>query len=433
MTDSIRKKDNNIIARQWRGQMSLIATFQFAGVFFIIFYYSELVISFHNAYFPDYALRRAVSKFLIWAYNNTNSIQLIIIDKYHYLIIISLFFICIIFLTIAVTALRRLDVGVFIRAAFFFGVGLLAMPAVLLIYVLRWVPVELFTVLVVIFSTVAGVFSYVAPYLGYLIVGGAGVSVSILLIFLLSRTNIGRFVFVFMMMSFLIIYSYPDMMEVIVSIMLTAWALAGRIVAYPIDGLGYIFGFVASAITLIFFLVFICVIALFVISQFGHMFIDSLFDARNVRRIARAAGRFLVGIGFLYSTVIICFPGNHLAQHGATEAYVAAYKFIGKNVNYTDASDFVDNIGSTYLLVIPDEVEPAIVKAFSYGYPPSLELILVSIACLIAFVLIGQQLFVEDRRERLGIAFLPTELVFLLIGAALVVIFALAAAGDAEG
>lgn len=433
MTSTNSNQDENVIARQWRGQFPLILTFQFAGIFFILLYYAELVFIIHNWLAPTHALHEVTDAFLIWAYNHANALQLMLSDKYHYLILAALSAISVIFAMITVTALRRSDFGVLLRAVFFLGIGLLAIPAVLFAYVLRWVPGTILSFFANIFSAIASVFYFIAPYVGYLIVGVLGLGITIAILIWLARSTLGRIALGLVVVLVVGLYFNPEILESLGSVALVAWTTAGDVVAYLIAGLGYVFGFIATALAFVFSALLIAIVSMFVFSQFGHIFIDSLFDARNVRRSARAAGRFLVGIGFLVSTVVICLPGNQLAQQGAAEAYVVAFGFFGESVNYTEAADFVTSIGSAYLLVIPNEIEPAIVRAFSYGYPPSLELILVSIACLIAFFLIAQQLVTNDRRERLGLAFLPTELVFLLIGAALVVLFALAAAGDAEG
>lgn len=169
---------------------------------------------------------------------------------------------------------------------------------------------------------------------------------------------------------------------------------------------------------------------MFITSQFGHIFLDSLFDARNVRRSARAAGRFLVGIGFLASTIVLCLPGNELAQRGLAEAVVSGSQMLGGYATYEDGIGIAAHIGTWYLMFIPNEVETSIVAAFSQGYPPSLELILITIASGIAFYLIAVQMFSAGREESIGIAFFPIELVFLLIGAVLIVLIALASAND---
>jgi hypothetical protein len=432
MTSITSTQGKEVIARQWRGQIPLIAMFQFAGIFFILFYYSELVLSVHDWLAPDYVLRQATNASLLWIYNQTNSLQLLLFDKHHYLILISLFAASVIFATISITAIRRSDFGVLLRAVLFIGIGLLAIPAVLLAYVLRWVPGEIFVFFASIFTAIALVFSFIAPYVGYVMTGILGLGIVFVTVLWLGSTTIGRILLGLAVILVGSLYFHPETLESISSFVLGVWTVAGDIVAYPIAGLGYVFGIIASALAFIVSALIVVALSMFVFSQFGHMLIDSLFDARNVRRNARAAGRFLVGIGFLASTVVLCFPGNQLAQRGAAEAYVAASGFFGGNANYNEGAAFVADIGSTYLLVIPDEVETAIARAFSYGYPPSLELILVSISCLIAFCLIARQLAANDRSERLGLAFLPIELFFLLIGAALVVLLALAAAGDAE-
>jgi hypothetical protein len=231
----------------------------------------------------------------------------------------------------------------------------------------------------------------------------------------------------------MMLFWYPELRQTLSSLTYAAWSIGADIAAYPITWLGYIFGFLISALIFIFASALILLISMAIFSQFGHILIDSLFDARNVRRSARAAGRFLVGIGFLASTIILCLPGNKLAQKGAAQAYVTASDILGGDARNNEGLNFVVEVGSIYLMAIPDEVEPAIVKGFSYGYPPSLELILVSIACLIAFFLILKQLASIDKGDRLALAFLPIELFFLLVGAVLVIMLALAAAADAEG
>lgn len=425
--------DEHVIARQWRGQLSLIVFFQLSGVFFVLFYYPELVFSVHNWLAPAYALHDTVNSLLLWAYERTNALQLLLSDQYHNLVISALTSTSAVLALIFVTTLRRMDFGIFFRAIFFIIIGLFAIPTVLLAYVFRWVPSTIFSFFASIFGAIVSVFAFLAPYVGFVSVAIVVIVVSVAVVSTLAQTSIGRTVLAFAVALVGALAFTPDLLTSLAAIAGGAWDVTTSIAAYPIAGLGYVFGFIGAILTFIFSALFLLIFLMFVSSQFGHIFLDSLFDARNVKRSARAAGRFLVGIGFLASTVILCLPENQLAQRGVTRAYVTASQLIGGDADYREASEFTSDLGAAYLVLIPDEVEPSIVKAFSYGYPPSLELVLVTIACIIAFFLISSQLSASGKNERLGLAFLPSELVFLLIGAALVVLIVLAAADDSGG
>jgi hypothetical protein len=425
--------DENIIARLWRGQLHIIVLFQLTGVFFILFYYPELVFRMHNWLAPTYALHETVNALLLWVYDRTNTLQLLLSDQYHFLILAALTATSTVLVLILATTLRRMDFSVLLRAIFFLAIGLLAIPIVLLAYILRWIPGAIFSFLAGIFGAITSVFTFLAPYVGSAIIAIVVIVVSLVVVFALARTATGRIILALAVVLLGSLMFFPELLNTLTTVALGAWGVAGNIASYPIAGLGYVFGFIGAILTFIFSALLLLIPLMFVISQFGHIFIDSLFDARNVRRSARAAGRFLVGIGFLTSTILLCLPENQLARGGAAQAYVTASHMIGGNADYEEGAKLASDLGSAYLALIPDEVEPAIVLAFSYGYPPSLELIFVTLACVIAFFLIARQLSASSKEERFGIAFFPAELVFLLIGAVLVVLVALAAADDAGG
>lgn len=423
----------NVIARQWRGEWRLIALFQFSGIFFIFFYYPEILFSIHDRMMPVYTLRESVNTFLLWAYARANTLQLLLSDQYHILILTSLIAICAVLALIFGTTIRRMDFGVLLRAVFFLAVGLLAIPTVLLAYVLRWIPGTIFAFFLNVFGAIVSAFAFLAPYVGWLVVVAVAVAVSVLLIRALKRTTAGRIILAFAAVALLSTMFFPEVLNTLMAAVLGVWSVASSIAAYPVAGLGYVFGFIGTVLTFVFSALLLLILSMFAVSQFGHIFIDSLFDARNVRRSARAAGRFLVGIGFLASTIVLCLPENQLAQRGVAQALVTASQLMGGDASYDEGARFASDLGSAYFLLIPNEVEPAIAKAFSYGYPPSLELILITIACIIALFLISEQIFKKENDDDFGIAFLPFELLFLLIGAVLVLLIAVAAANDAGG
>lgn len=429
MTESAQSGN---FVHQLRMELPLIVTFQISGLFFIIFYYPEVALETLDSFAPTHALHETVDAILLWVYEKTDALQRLLSEQYHNLILAATTGVTAIFTLIALTTLRRGDLGVMLRAILFPAIGLLAIPTVLLAYVLRWIPGAILSILESIFGVIASAFVIVAPFVGMAIGAAVIILISGTVLFLLVRSIGGRIVLIIGIIIGGSLVLLPNLLITLTAAVSIVWNFASDIAAYPIAGFGYVFGFVVAVLAFIVGVAIVLVPSMFVVSQFGHILMDSLFDARNVRRSSRAAGRFLVGIGFLASTILLCLPGNQLAQHGAAQAYAVASQFFGGNVSHPQALAFVADLGTAYLVFVPNPVEPAIVRAFSYGYPPSLELILVTIACAIAFVLIAMQLFRTGKEERLGIAFFPRELVFLLIGAVHVVLFAMAAAGDAE-
>ena len=289
--------DENVLARQWRGQVPIIALFQFAGLFFILFYYPELLFKINNSLAPDYSLHDSVNVTLLWIFERTNKIQLLLSVQYHYLILAALAATSAILALIAVTTLRRMDFSVFLRAVFFLVLGLLAIPTVLLAYVLRWVPVAIFSFFASIYRAIASVFAFLSPYIGWVIISIVTITVVVTVVIALARIATGRIVLTLAIVMGGSLLFFPELLNAVTTIAVGAWSVTVEIAAYPIAVLGYVFGFIVAALAFIVSALLVLLPSMFVISQFGHIFIDSLFDARNVRRSARAAGRFLVGIG----------------------------------------------------------------------------------------------------------------------------------------
>jgi hypothetical protein len=372
----------------------------------------------------------SINTFLISVYRASNVIQKSLVDNYAILIVLALASVAAVFLLLAMTSLRRGNISVVARAIFFLALGLCAIPFVLLLWTLRWLPVYLLNIGVNIFtfisSWVGWFFQIILPPF-FILVGGI---LAIILVVTLLRHGWGRLLLLVMAVAIL---GFVTLGGDIQSVLSALGALGGAlktVVSYPINAISFILSFIVAALGFVLVFSFVTAVAMLIVSQFGHILVDSLFDARNVRKSARAAGRFLVGIGFLTSTILLCLPGNKLAQRGAISASQTVSQTLGQRMTTPEATTFVDSLATGYLLLIPDSMEIEVDKAFSYGYPPSLELILLTVACGISFILIGRQIFGSEEGGEVAIAFFPRELFFLLVGAALVLVLVFAAAGS---
>ncbi|WP_428623899.1 hypothetical protein [Sedimenticola sp.] len=408
-----------------------IAAFQIGGIFFLLFYYSELLFVLRNRFLPNLRIGEWLDSFFLVTYEIANSGQRELNEYFPEILAASLFGVLAVYVLILVTSLRRFSDLVFIRAVFFLCLGLCAIPAVLVLWTLRWLPEYLFSVLASIYNYLASwvgpVVAFIAPYLGYLFLATIGLFALLLLL----STRIGRWVLGTLTVALAGLYfaglEFFPALEAIRSF----GGTVGEVLSYPISWGGYVLSFLIAVLSAVLFFVVVVAVCMVVISQFGHIFLDTLFDARNVRRSAVAAGRFLVGIGFLASTVILCFPENKLAAAGATDAVLVLIEQAGQSATRGGVEAIAVSLVDTYLLLIPDSVQPAVTKAFSYGYPPSLELILLTVACGVAFYLIAVQVFRREAGGTVALAFYPKELIFLFIYAS-IVLLAVMFAADVE-
>lgn len=404
----------------------LVLLFQFSGVFFILFYYPEItaITIDHFVTFSD--LPNYIQTGINWSYKNTNQLQDLLYGHYHYIVFAAVASLSITYLFIALTTLRRGKFRVFIRAIFFSFIGLMAIPTVLLLYQLRWVPGAILSTLASIRDAIASFFSVIAPYVGYAIAGLITLSLAAWMAYLLFTAKARLRIAILLGFGLCLLwFTVPEFSNLLSIAFTNSYEFLSAIAAYPIAGLGHVFGFLGAAIVFFFGAALTILVGMVIISQFGHMLVDSLFDARNVQRSALAAGRFLVGIGFLVSTVLLCLPENKTALAGTGNAISLFNDIFALSMNEQVARDIAAQLGSLYLWFIPDAVEPQVVQAFSYGYPPSLELILTTIACIGASLIMLFQLFRKESGQNLQLAFVPYELLWLLIGAALVLVFSL--------
>ena len=369
-----------------------------------------------------------INSALIGIHRVSNSIQKALTAHYSLLVILALASVAAVFALLAVTGLRRRDASVVLRAIFFLILGLGAIPFVLWLWTLRWLPAYLLTIANAIFAFIA---SWIGPIVGFvfpIVMALSFCVMAIALLVTLLRVWWGRVLLLLVAGAALAFAVFWGDFQSILNAIAAAGSALRTFASYAAGAVGNILAFVGTALAFIVAFIIVASAVMFVLSQFGHIFIDSRFDARNVRKSARAAGRFLVGIGFVASTVILCLPENELARQGAISASLQASEFFGQGMTGPEATALVDNLAAGYLFFVPVSIERDVVEAFSYGYPPSLELILLTAACGIAFLLVGQQLFRKEEGGTVAIAFFPRELLFLLIGAALLLIVVFAAA-----
>lgn len=409
----------------WRS----IVLFQCAGLFFLLFYYSELALVTLNGLAPDLPARETINAGILTAYRLSDAIQKALVDHYAALLLLGLASIAAVFVMLLATSLRRLDAWVILRGAVFLVLGALAIPGVLWLWSLRWLPGAIGGFFMMVYGAIAGVFTpivfFVAPLVGLVV--GYTIAVTIL-VRILRLGGLGLLILAGALAAAVAAVMAAGALEGLWSWLAGAAGMVGAVMAYPVAGIVIAGSFVLTVVGFLIIAVIVGSIALLVISQFGHMFIDTLFDASNVREDARAAGRFLVGIGFLCSTILLCFAGNQFARLGAGHALEALHGYLGTRLAPAIALDQVSALTGLYFSLLPADMQAPVAKAFSYGYPPSLELILLVVACSIAVVLIGRHLFVPPRGGALPIAFAPRELAILLLGAALLLLLVFAAA-----
>lgn len=410
--------------------------FQLAGLFFLLFYYSELVLVTLNGLVPDLPARETVNTGFLAIYGLSNAIQKALVGQYAALLLLGLASIALVFVLLVATSLRRLDIQVTLRGVFFLVLGTLAIPAILWLWSLRWLPGAIGGFFMMVYGAIAGflqpIVFFVAPLVGMVIAYSMIVSA---LAWLLRRGWFGPVFAVVLLSACTALLLVDGLLETVIAWIDAIGAFLNMILSFPLMAATVAISFSITAISFAVAGVVIGSIVLLVVSQFGHMFIDTLFDASNVRKDARAAGRFLVGIGFLCATILLCFAENQFARVGAGNALETLHAYFGLRLDQAAALGQVSAWSGIYLGLLPGDMQGPVATAFSYGYPPSLELILLVIACWIAVVLIGRHLFIKPHGGDLPIAFAPRELFFLLVGAALVLLFAFAAAarGSSSG
>jgi hypothetical protein len=268
-----------------------IIIFQAAGIFFLLFYYSELILVTRNTLFPTMPMGESINTFLISVYRASNVIQKSLVDNYAILIVLALASVAAVFLLLAMTSLRRGNISVVARAIFFLALGLCAIPFVLLLWTLRWLPVYLLNIGVNIFtfisSWVGWFFQIILPPF-FILVGGI---LAIILVVTLLRHGWGRLLLLVMAVAIL---GFVTLGGDIQSVLSALGALGGAlktVVSYPINAISFILSFIVAALGFVLVFSFVTAVAMLIVSQFGHILVDSLFDARNVRKSARSGGK----------------------------------------------------------------------------------------------------------------------------------------------
>lgn len=417
-----------------------IAIYQASGIFFILFYYSDQLLITINANFPEYPLSSYVNSVIISIYHFSDNIQKSLFKYYPTIMASAIYSLFGIYALILVFSLAKGSLGAFLRATIFFTLGLIAIPFTLLIWTLRWIPGYLLDILLHIFELINGLLSIIGILFAD-IVRYFWTPISLLFLFTIFIMVIyliymairhavisSRIILIAISAISLIVISlsfwkyFESLFEII--FYLGDFVISG--ISFAFSVVAHVFSFIVSTIILLSLVALVAIISMFVTSQFGHILLDTLFDARNVSRNARAAGRFLAGIGFLASTVILCFPENALARQGAILAVQEASRALGYTLSASSATTTIDSLVNFYLLFIPDSIEGNVTKAFSFGYPPSLEIFLMILSCIIAFLLIFRQLFTKETQGNISIAFYPRELIPLLLAASLVLLLVFA-------
>lgn len=396
--------------------------FQCAGIVFLLFYLPEqslLIIRWGGltGWLADTA-----KELFTWSFKISDTLQSHLAEYYAPLFALALLLTALTYAVIALLAIANSNPAILLRALLFAVIGALAIPAVLTAYSYGWIPVLIVSYVFAAFNFLIGIaVKYLFPVVAGLVI------VFLVVTWLMQRPFIVRVIFLCFVVAAIILgvlywnafleFTLP-LIKALIEFLVPIFAVLGSVVAAILTFATLVLSVVLGAMAFA-----------LINSQFGHILIDTLLDARHVHTDARTAGRFFIGIGFIASLIILATAGNAYANTETVKAVgqLLTHSFLSEPMSA--ANDAVDAVTSGYLVFIPNEVESRILTAFKYGHAPSIELVAVILSLVLSNFFLLRQLFRKDRGGQVRLAFVPIELVFLL-AAATIALAALLTVGD---